>query len=33
MLITIADVGLEHIDISLNLVLFWTFISSKEYGI
>ena len=33
LLITIADVGLEHIDISLNLVLFWTFISSKEYGI
>ena len=33
MFITIADVGLEHIVMSLNLVFFLTFISSKEYGI
>ena len=30
MLITIADASLEHIIMSLNLVLFWTFISSKS---
>ena len=33
MLIITADVSLKHIDISLNLILFWTFISSEEYSI
>ena len=33
MLIIIANVSLKHIDVSLNLVLVWTSISSKEYGI
>ena len=33
MLIIIANVSLKHIDVSLNLVLVWTFISSEEYDI
>ena len=33
MLIIIANVSLKYIDVSLNLVLVWTFISSKEYGL
>ena len=31
MLIIIADVSLKHTDVNINLVLFWTSISYKEY--
>ena len=33
MLIIIADVNLKHTDVNINLVLFWTSISYKEYSI
>ena len=33
MFIIFADVSLKNIDVRLNLVLFWPYISSKEYGI
>ena len=33
MLIIIVDVSRKHIDVTLNLVLYWTFSSSKENNI